>query len=764
MNKRFILIIFFVLLGIWHTNIYCAVPSRAIDDPQLHMVGARALSMGVTNPVLGRDINNSFINPASIYNLTAMPISITHKKLLDEFDYNVVNISYPFDIPISTKEKDIKQKCVIGLSYGSSVLNGVPETVMTGTISQGDARFWKTGTYSSGFNVLEGFLATEFYDVLGFNEITLGAGGKILQQFIKSEARYGMSLDIGTIATYYVDEYFIDKFLIGASILNCLSTPLIWPDSGDEAYLPFDTFLGFGITTFDDSVSLFAHNTLEGLSIATEYNILDLFFFRASSITDFSRFNIGTGMKFENIVAFGDQEFSMRLDYNYSQVTFPYDSDPTNTLSMSVMGESRPSSPKILIPEEKTVTNNIAILLHGVGPKNTTIRIFNNEALVRTALTNKYGIWTFKYFPLIEGENNIYVKSYSFSKDISYESDRVMVIRDTEPPDMQVIVYPDNSKLNVDIGIPTGDISKEIVHIEGLLENEKLEFKLEEKDKVWRAEFEIPEGLEEGSFVSDKMSWLKLFAEDAAGNQTEILEIPFFVKVLSPKDKFVHYKEAIRVLGNSSDMTKKVYLNDAPVYIDQYNNFSFGKKLDPGKNLLKLKVQTLNDRFITYTMRVLRLVTFLDLTKQVKERREIEFMATLGILDGDIDGNFYPDKMVSRMYITKMLVKLNKYPLEPVEYDLFTDVPATHPDAQYIQAAIQNGLVFAFPDGTFKPEQTLTLSEIIFFLSNAGIIEEEEPEDGERYITRKELARFLAYLPKYEFKIERLIDWEKGYR
>ena len=40
----------------------------------------------------------------------------------------------------------------------------------------------------------------------------------------------------------------------------------------------------------------------------------------------------------------------------------------------------------------------------------------------------------------------------------------------------------------------------------------------------------------------------------------------------------------------------------------------------------------------------------------------------------------------------------------------------------------------------------------------------EEVEDAERLVTRAELAEFLAYTPRFERKIARLIDWEKGYK
>ena len=50
-----------------------------------------------------------------------------------------------------------------------------------------------------------------------------------------------------------------------------------------------------------------------------------------------------------------------------------------------------------------------------------------------------------------------------------------------------------------------------------------------------------------------------------------------------------------------------------------------------------------------------------------------------------------------------MIMAMNDRIEENVLFDLFNDVPSTHPFATYIQYALNNGLIFAFSDGTFKP-------------------------------------------------------------
>jgi hypothetical protein len=754
MKKVAFLLLSVVLFSSLQIKAATTAPARDFANPQLQMVGARQMALGGTNPVLNGDIGSVLINPAVVGSRDTMPLALSHKQILAEIDYQSVNFSFPFTIPFVWNDKIINQRCGIGLSYGSCVLDGVPETVRY------NDRNWAIDYYSSGFNILAASLGTEIYDVLGFNTITLGVSGKTLRQFVMSESRIAFGLDIGCIATYYVDQYFVDKLHVGASVLNTFATSLVWDGGQGESYLPLDTLVGFRVDMLNDKLSLFAHNAISGFAFGTEYNLGDIFYLRGSS--NLASLNLGTGMKFENITAFGNNEYSLRLDYSYSQNQYPYEDVPNNTISVCIVGETRPGDPKILLPEEDILTSNRLVKIGGVGPKNTAIRIYRNGALARTAISDKYGQWVYKEFPLKEGKNLIYLRAYSLAKDASYDSNQVLITLDTKPPDLFVVVYPEANSLVVDISVSSKN-NDTLAKIEGLVAEKTLKFEMLKKQKVWRANIELPKGYENNTPVPNTMLDLKLFAEDQAGNQTGIIEMPFFFQVFSPKDKYVHYKEHVRVIGKSSQLTRKLLLNNNPIYIDHQMNFAISHALLPGKNLLKMTAKTLNDKEMTHTMRILRLVTFPDVTKDIKERREIEFLATLGILIGDKEGNFHPNEKVTRLFIAKMMVNVNGYELKPVDYDLFSDISKNNPDASYIQAAVENGLIFAYPDGSFKPNQALTLSEAFFLLSNAGIIEEQEVDDGDSLITRAQLAKNIAYLPRFELKIEYLIDWDKGY-
>lgn len=749
-----------------------AVSRTFTGNPQSYMVGARFASLGVTNPVISYDINGSFVNPASISGIESMPMAFTSQKLLGVFDYKYVSFGFPFDLrmPIKNDETQL-QRISLGLSYGSVMLNGIPRTIAETVGSQ--TSFRAIDYFSSGFNLFAGTVGTTFYDMFTMDELSVGSSLKLTNFVINNKGASSFSLDVGAIGTRFIDKGFLDKISIGTVVQNMIAPPIVDSESNNEALLPFEMYTGVRADMFDELLSVYLHNSINGLALSAEYFLQNNIIIRGS--TNAKQVSLGTGIIFERIAAgFRGRDYSVRFDYSYSQNGAPLDADPHHSLSVSVLGDARPKSPRILRPNESLViTSKQSISLAGVGPKNTTMRIYNNHSLSRTSVSSKFGKWETKRFPLIEGKNRIFVRSFSLEKDISMESNEMMVYSDTTPPLLDIQVLPRGEFLDVLINSDEyldsieGNIAKNVLSFENTAppmsgESVVLDHTLPTQ---WKATIPIPESIKSGNAAPSEMQYLQIVATDKAGNQTQLLEYPFFLSIEFPEDKYVHYKDTIRFIGHASPMIGSIALNGSPAYLDPNNRFAMPVNLVPGKNRIKVSSKTLNDEELSYYLKILRLVTYPDLNSKVKGRREIEFLATLGILDGDDDGNFYPNKQVTREYVAKLLVLASEeVAVKKVSTDLFSDVPADHPFASYIQAAVETGLVFAFPDGTFKPDQPLTLEEVVFLLSNAGLIDfEGASEDTTRYITRRELAEFLAYSPQFEIQIEALINWESGY-
>jgi hypothetical protein len=757
-KKSLVLLLFFMLIGS-----FCVLQAqsvnRPIDNPQVQMIGARAKSLGGTNPVLVDDINGVFINPAVVGSVEPMPFTASSQKVMGYFDYQFFSASFPMDIFIPLDEKMWQQKMVFGLSYGSSVLRDIPRTVLTTVGTRDTIR--PIGSYSSGFDVIAGSAAVVYHDKLGFDRLSAGMNLKAVRHFVGSDTRSAFGMDVGGLASYNLNKYSINRLHVGVSAINVIATPLVWQDK-TTSYMPLQPFVGVCIETMEEELALFLHNDLQGVSVGAEWLLHPSFTLRGS--TNFKNINIGTGLVFPNVMGFGDQHYGVRVDYNYTHQQENITVDPTSSLSVSVLGEVKPRTPEILQPENTIITANEFVALSGVGPEKTTIRIYNNQILSRTISTDRYGRWKFQYFPLNEGKNEITIKSYSLQKDVSVESDKRVMFLDTVPPSLGVRILPESDNLKIEVRTPSSDISEELQRVDGLIGKERVVFK-KGTSHFWSAVVTAPPEIVSDSSVPKEMQELMLFAVDKVGNETGVKKYPFYIVMNFPVDKHVHYRSHIRCIGRASPMMKSLQLEDSAVYVDQNYNFSVTKKLKPGKNLLKFNFKTLDDQKIQYTARVLSLKSFPDLTKNVKERREIQFLATLGLFSGDADGNFYPDREVTRMFITKMMVDATglKMP-EKVDENLFPDMEKDDPSAPYVYTAVNEGLIFAYPDGTFKPDKPLTMAEAIYLLSNAGVIDEETVSNQARYATRKELAKFLAYTPRYEIRIERLINWEKGYK
>jgi hypothetical protein len=763
MNVRhffFLLLVIFTSLGLGGASFAQSTP-RAIANPQLQMLGARSQSLGGLNPTLFGEINSVMANPASMGSTDVMPVAISSQRLINDFDYFLINTAYEFEVPYSLQGR-LKQNVAVGFSYGSLMSYGVPITRLDKDSSTGNT-IRSDGTGKAGFDVLYLSGSSDFYDLWAFNILSVGAGFKMVRQTIGSDSRAALGLDLGGIGTYQFSDLPIERLHLGLSIHNFLSTNMVWntqhPVTGetitDEAFLPLQLYLGVRADMLDDQLSLFLHNALEGLTVGAEYWLQSSMALRAS--TNFRQLNLGTGLLFENVVTgFDERGYGMRLDANYTQNVAPLDGNPNVNFSVSILGESRPKTPQIFSPLKELTTRERDVRLAGLGPKNTTIRIYNNKSISRTVKTDRYGNWQFGRFPIKEGKNLIYVSAYSIEQQAAAFSDPVIVTSDTEPPSLNVKIYPEGKDVVVVV-----EPSEELVELSAVYQDRNIPFK--KNGATWVARGPLPSVFYNNSPIPDAFRSISVSAIDKAGNKSENNLYNFFIALTSPADKTVHYRDEIRAVGSLSKNIRGLLINDVAGYVDAKNNFALSVRLKPGKNLIKVVLKPIAGDDLIYQNRVLRLITFNDLTKQTKEKREIEFLATLGVLDGDPDGNFYPDRPITRRYVARTLVKLKKYELEKGNQAAFSDVRQGDQDAAYIQTAIQNGLLFAFPDGTFRPDQPLNFGEVLRLFNNAGIIDEAESPNDQRGVTRGQWAQYLAYTPRYEQQIERLVDWEKGF-
>lgn len=117
------------------------------------------------------------------------------------------------------------------------------------------------------------------------------------------------------------------------------------------------------------------------------------------------------------------------------------------------------------------------------------------------------------------------------------------------------------------------------------------------------------------------------------------------------------------------------------------------------------------------------LVSFIDVPETYWSKDAIEYLATLGIMQGYPDKTFKPDLPLSRAQIAVLLVKAKGFKTVTGEASRFFDLSIEHWATPYVNVAVKKGYISGYPDGSFKPSQALSHSEGVSIIARfAGLI------------------------------------------
>lgn len=110
-------------------------------------------------------------------------------------------------------------------------------------------------------------------------------------------------------------------------------------------------------------------------------------------------------------------------------------------------------------------------------------------------------------------------------------------------------------------------------------------------------------------------------------------------------------------------------------------------------------------------------ITFSDIQNHWAKAPIVE-LAQRSLISGYPDGSFRPDATITRAEFAALLRKA--FPnVPPIRNAItFTDVPATHWAAQAIATAYRMGFLSGYPDATFKPNQSLERVQALVALVN----------------------------------------------
>jgi hypothetical protein len=90
----------------------------------------------------------------------------------------------------------------------------------------------------------------------------------------------------------------------------------------------------------------------------------------------------------------------------------------------------------------------------------------------------------------------------------------------------------------------------------------------------------------------------------------------------------------------------------------------------------------------------------------------IEYLANAGVISGYSDNSFRPGNNATRGQFSKMIVIGEGWPIDLTGAPHFTDVPPSDAFYQYIETAVNRGVISGYADRTFRPGNSITRGQI----------------------------------------------------
>ncbi len=199
--------------------------------------------------------------------------------------------------------------------------------------------------------------------------------------------------------------------------------------------------------------------------------------------------------------------------------------------------------------------------------------------------------------------------------------------------------------------------------------------------------------------------------------------------IYGPFDRSIVYSDIVMVAGRAvKPGVTNILVNGIPASFMAEGKFAVEIPLAKGKNLLAASALDKTGRVVARdSVRVLRLQTFNDLDENYWSKAAIQQLATLGVVSGYPDGNFYPNNWITRAELLSMMMNLMGETAAPAAGRDFKDLTPKHWAYDAVNRAVALGLAQGYEDGTFRPDNPLTRLEAIAMISRlAGLKEAEE--------------------------------------
>jgi len=146
--------------------------------------------------------------------------------------------------------------------------------------------------------------------------------------------------------------------------------------------------------------------------------------------------------------------------------------------------------------------------------------------------------------------------------------------------------------------------------------------------------------------------------------------------------------------------------------------------------------------------------SFPDVPAHHPNAAAIDYLTTEGVIGGYPDGTFRPDQPVNRAEALKIILLGSGISMLQTSVGEFPDVPGEAWFADFVATARMRDIVAGYPDGSFRPEQTVNLVESLKIVLAANTIALKNYETDQQLFADSDVAAwynsFLNYAREFE--------------
>ena len=210
-----------------------------------------------------------------------------------------------------------------------------------------------------------------------------------------------------------------------------------------------------------------------------------------------------------------------------------------------------------------------------------------------------------------------------------------------------------------------------------------------------------------------------------------------------------------------SEVIEHVYAKEDLTYIIGYPDKTVRGERYLSRSEAAAIFYRLYDGFYPELQRQMKSTTFSDIPQGAWYYTEVELCYNVGIISGYEDGTFKPDDPITRAEFAMIAAKFAELALSGKA--MFKDVTKDHWAYQLINSAAIAGWIQGYPDGTYRPESTISRSEAVTLINrmrNRSITVEHLKELGVKNPYTDLVETYWAYTDLMEATVKHAAtDW-----